>query len=76
MNLKNNYSLKKLLKWTNKKCKNFIINIVYIFFFKKRKIHGENTSSNCVSRCLYSQYNGLEDFLEDLINLDNKIVSV
>ena len=36
MNLKNNYLLKKLLKWVNKKCKNFnIYNIV--FFFKKKK---------------------------------------
>ena len=35
MNLKNNYLLKKLLKWANKKCKNFNIN--NIVFFKKIK---------------------------------------
>ena len=33
INLKNNYSLKKLLKWANKKCKNFNINNVV---FKKK----------------------------------------
>ena len=31
MNLKNNYLLKKLLKWANKKCKNF--NIYDVVFF-------------------------------------------
>ena len=30
-NLKNNYLLKKLLKWANKKCKNFNINKVVFF---------------------------------------------
>ena len=33
MNLKNNYLLKKLLKWVNKKCKNF--NIYNVVFLKK-----------------------------------------
>ena len=32
MNLKNNYLLKKLLKWNNKNCKNF--NIYIVAFFK------------------------------------------
>ena len=36
INLKNNYLFKKLLKWANKKCKNFYIYIV-VFFFKKNK---------------------------------------
>ena len=36
MNLKNNYLLKKLLKWTNIKCKNF--NTYNVVFFKKKKI--------------------------------------
>ena len=35
MKLKNNYLLKKLLKWTNKKCKNF--NIYKVVPFKKNK---------------------------------------
>ena len=35
MNLKINYLLEKLLKWTNKKCKNF--NIYNVVFFKKIK---------------------------------------
>ena len=35
MNLKNNYLLKKLLKWANKKCKNF--NIYNNVLFKKTK---------------------------------------
>ena len=39
MNLKNNYLLKKLLKWANKKCKNF--NIYNVVFKKKIK---KNTS--------------------------------
>ena len=37
MNLKNNYLLKKLLKWANKKCKNFNIYNVVFFLKKKRK---------------------------------------
>ena len=36
INLKNNYLFKKLLKWANKKCKNFYIYIV-VFFLKKNK---------------------------------------
>ena len=35
MNLKNNYLLKKLLKWANKKCKNF--NVYNVVFFKNNK---------------------------------------
>ena len=35
MNLKNNYLFKKLLKWANKKCKNF--NIYNVVFFEKIK---------------------------------------
>ena len=35
MNLKNNYLLKKLLKWANKKYKNF--NICNVVFFQKKK---------------------------------------
>ena len=35
MNLKNNYLLKNLLKWANKKCKNF--NIYNVVFFEKIK---------------------------------------
>ena len=35
MNLRNNYLLKKLLNWANKKCKNF--NICNIVFFEKNK---------------------------------------
>ena len=31
MNLKNNYLLKKLLKWSNKKCKNFNIYNIALF---------------------------------------------
>ena len=34
MNSKNNYLFKKLLKWANKKCKNF--NIYNVAFFKKK----------------------------------------
>ena len=34
MNLKNNYLLKKTVKWTNKKCKNF--NIYSVVFLKKK----------------------------------------
>ena len=41
MNLKNNYSLKKLLNWTNKKCKNFIFNSIVFFFSKKKEKHLE-----------------------------------
>ena len=40
INLKNNYLLKKLLKWANKKYKNFnICNVV--FFQKKSKTRGD-----------------------------------
>ena len=35
MTLKNNYLLKKLLKWANKQCKNF--NIYNVVFFYKKK---------------------------------------
>ena len=35
INKKHNYLLKKLLKWANKKCKNF--NIYTVYFFKKNK---------------------------------------
>ena len=35
MNWKNNYLLKTLLKWVNKKCKNFNIYKVVFFFLKK-----------------------------------------
>ena len=41
MNLKNNYLLKILLKWANKKCKNFNISNVRFFFLKKRKTPGD-----------------------------------
>ena len=34
MNLKNNYSLKKLLKWANKKYKNFNIYNIVLFWEK------------------------------------------
>ena len=37
VNLKINYLLKKLLKWANKKCKNFTIYTVVFFLKKKRK---------------------------------------
>ena len=38
MNLKKkNYLLKKLLKWANKKCKNFNISNVVFYFSKKIK---------------------------------------
>ena len=36
MKLKNNYLLRKLLKWANKKCKNFKINKV-VFFLKNKE---------------------------------------
>ena len=41
MNLKSNYLLKKLLKWANKKCKNF--NVYNVVFFKEiiRKTPGD-----------------------------------
>ena len=35
-NLKNNYLLKKLLKWTNRKYKNFIFFLM--FYFKKKHL--------------------------------------
>ena len=42
MNLKNNYLLKKLLKWANKKCKNFnISNVVFLKKNEKRKTPGD-----------------------------------
>ena len=43
MNLKNNHLLKKLLKWVNKKCKNFSIYnvVVVVVFSKKRKTPGD-----------------------------------
>ena len=37
INLKNNYLLKKLLKWANKKCKNFNIYDVRTFLKKLKK---------------------------------------
>ena len=47
MNLKNNYLFKKLLKWANKKCKNF--NIYNVLFFKKwRKYLEISLFYNCV----------------------------
>ena len=39
MNLENNYLLKTLLKWANKKCKNF--NIYNVVFKKKKKTSGD-----------------------------------
>ena len=37
MNLKSNHLLKKLLKWTNKKCKNLnIYNVVFLFKIIKK----------------------------------------
>ena len=45
MNLKNNYSIKKLLKWANKKCKNF--NIYNFVFFKKKKKKKNNWIYHC-----------------------------
>ena len=38
INLKNNYLLKKLLKWANKKCKNFNISNVAFFYKNKEKM--------------------------------------
>ena len=39
MNLKNNYYLKRLLKWANKKYKNF--NICIVLFLKNKEKHLE-----------------------------------
>ena len=42
MTLKNNYLLKKLLKWANKQCKNFnIYNVVFFYKKNERKIPGD-----------------------------------
>ena len=52
MNLKNNYLFKKLLKWINKKCKNFNIYIV-AFFLKNNEKHLEiSLFYNCVPKIL------------------------
>ena len=51
MNFKNNYLLKKLLKWANIKCKNFnIYNVV--FFLKNKGNTGDILFYTCVPKIL------------------------
>ena len=51
MNLKNSYLFKKLLKWANKKCKNF--NICCILFSKNKEKHLEiSLFYTCVPKVL------------------------
>ena len=52
MNLKNNYLLKKLLKWTNKKCKSFNIYNVVIFSKNKEKHLQISLFYTCVPKIL------------------------
>ena len=52
MNVKKNYSLKKLLKWADKKCKNFDINNI-VSFLKNQEKHLEiSLFYNCVPKRL------------------------
>ena len=60
MNLKNNYLLKKLLKWANKKCKNFNINNV-AFLLKNKEKHLEiSLFYNCAPKILMIWFTVLE----------------
>ena len=52
MNLKNNYLLEKLLKWANKKCKNFNIYNVLLFYKNKEKHLEKSLFYTCVPKIL------------------------